>query len=104
LQRSAPAALATSPVVQLSLRSAGEAVSRPMPNEPEWPRLPDETDGDLQSTRTGAERWPSLPEYAWDPRARLSPSDALRAASEERRNTLRLRRRDLEQRGELWSG
>ena len=100
---SAPATLGTPPVVPLPLRSTGEAVARPVQAEPEWPRLPDETDGDLQGTHTGTDRWPSLPEYAWDPGARLSPSDALRTASEERRNTLRLQRGDLEQRGELWN-
>jgi len=101
LLRSLPA-LGTPPAVQRPPRSTGETVARPIQAEPEWPRLPDERDGDLQSTRT-ADRWPSLPEYAWDPGARLSPSEALRVASEERRNRLRLRRRDLEQRGELWS-
>ena len=100
---SAPATLGTPTVVPLPLRSTGEAVARPVQAEPEWPRLPDETDGDLQGTHTGTDRWPSLPEYAWDPGARLSPSDALRTASEERRNTLRLQRGDLEQRGELWN-
>ena len=100
--RSAPS-LGTTPAVQLPLRSTGEAVSSPLQAEPQWPRLPDEMDWDPQSTGTGADRWPSLPEYAWDPQARLSPSEALWAATEEGRTALRLRRRDLEQRGDLWS-
>ena len=83
--------------------SPGEAADRPLYPEPEWPRLADETDVDVQSARTGAESWPSLPETSWDPGARLSPGEALQTASEERRNSLRLRRRDLEQRGELWN-
>lgn len=101
--RSAPAALGGAPVVPPSPGSTDEAVGYPLQAEPEWPRLPDETGGQPQPARSGVDRWPSLPESVWDPRARLSPSEALRVASEERRNTLRLRRRDLEQRGELWN-
>lgn len=95
--------LETTPVAQPPPRSTSETVSPPMQAEPEWPRLLDETDGYIQSTRTESDRWPSLPECAWDPGTRLTPREALRAASEEQRNTLRRRRRNLEQRGELWN-
>ncbi len=98
-----PSSSATKPIARRALPATGDAESRFLQAEPEWPRLPDEREEDRESQRIGADRWPSLPECAWDPGARLSPSEALLAASEDRRTRLRRQRRDLEQRGELWS-
>lgn len=101
LMQSSPATLGM-PSVEPAPAS-GEAVAPPRQAESAWPSLPDEMDEDLLAGQAGTERWPTLPELSWDPGTRLSPGEALLAASEERRNRLRLQRRDLEQRGELWS-
>ena len=98
----APAALVTPSHLRLPGEDA--AVARPMQSEPEWPSLPGEEAVKFRSAGTGAERWPALPDSIWDdPQVRLSGTETLWAASEEQRNRLRSRRRELEQRGELWS-
>jgi hypothetical protein len=93
---------APQPIARHTLHATGDAQRRYLQVEPEWPRLPDEWKADPESRHSDEGRWPSLPDYARNAGTRMSPGDALLAASDDRRSRLRQQRRDLEQRGESW--